>query len=159
MNAQGYTTIARKNTVIPNGATVYVNYKWPSSGTRGSATIQLPQLSEYYRSWLSYYYLMPSLGTNDIFSLHWEASGAPGTNESVYGFPTGSSWQGVTRELSNGNTVKLARKAGTLWFQFFDMTPGAGGVKNGQGPAIDDLKVIWLQVRPGARGFDVAGSW
>jgi len=161
VNMFGYTTIARNGlppgTTIPHNATVYVTYKWPSAGTRGSATLDLPQLADYYRSWVSFYYLMPSAGTNDIFSMHWKATGSIGMNES-YVLPLSATWKAEQRELSAGNTVSLSRVPGTLWFQFYDYTPAAGQTRNGHGPAIDDLKVSGYKYGPVPAGSISIGA-
>lgn len=151
-NTQGYKTIARvSGTSIPNGATVYVTYKFKHAGTRGNAKLSVPQLANYYRSWVSFYYLMPSLGTNDNFGFYWNTDDAPGTVESHYGtatFPVNSSWVQKTWELSAGDSVSMAREAGAIWFQFYDHTPGAGGVANGQGPAVDDVVISGYKYGP-----------
>jgi len=143
LNAQGSTTITRTSYGrIPAGTTVYVDYAWrPTAGTRGKATLELPQLDDYHYSWASFYYVMPSIGSGDQFGVHWRPSDDPSSpNESVYGqdLPITSSWRYVERQLSGGLDVKLSRDPGTLWFQFHDWT---GNPRNGQGPAIDDVKI------------------
>ncbi len=143
---QGYTTIQRLSAgTIPAGAVVYVDYKFPSAGTRGVATLRLPEAAGFYRVLLSFHYLMPSYGAADenSFSVNWHQQSKPDKTDARWGFRrTGASdWRRVDLDLSAGEYAPLSREAGLVNFQFFDFNDPAGATKNGQGASIDDITV------------------
>lgn len=144
VDAQGYTTIARKTgTSIPSGATVYVDYKWPTTGTRGRATLELTQTAELFSAWLSFHYLMPSVGggDRDSFSVSWTYPGHTGNADARWGFQLTSTWVPLDFALSTSEYTPLARRAGRVTLQFFEFSDPPGTPKNGQGVSIDDLIV------------------
>jgi hypothetical protein len=152
-DAQGYTTIARKGSAIASGATVYVNYRWPTNGTRGVATLRLPESADYFRTYLSLHYLMPSIGAADTnsFSVNWrDPSKANNKRDARYGFAktSATTWQRLSWELSAGENAPLSRAAGEVNLQFFDFNEAAGATKNGQGAAVDDIVVTGYKYGP-----------
>lgn len=163
---QGYTLIARiSTTTIANGQTVHVSYKWPATGARGTATVQAPELADYYQSWVSFHYLMPSIGQRDLFTVHWYDPVSPNDKETVKDFALTApgEWRRVPAsgnglELSAGNSVNLSRVPGAVSFQFFENREGYGELpRNGQGPAIDDVSFVGYKYGP-VRNLDIIPS-
>jgi putative cell wall-binding protein len=147
---------------------------WPTYPvlTRGTASLLLPELSEYYSSSASFAYLMPSRGADDDGSFAVFCQATDGTGNpigSVYAdpyIPLASSWTNRTYNLSSNPTAPVSRKPAILSLRFFDFIEGSSqGTATGQGAAIDDLVVSGYQFGPirsltaGRSGPSVLLSW
>lgn len=132
---------------------------WPKypAGTRGKAYVRLPQLADYYASFASFYYKMPSLGGRDHFEVvsnQYDDSGVL-LSTAAYQFldDTRPSWTKVTVGLSSATLPterRLSRHAGDvgIWFvdtEYAEVYPEA---PNGMGPLVDDFAVLGYKFGP-----------
>lgn len=122
-----------------------------AGATRGSGTLSVPSLADYYRPYVSFYYIMPSRGGADdaALSLRWTDDPEALFPEVKWDFPLTASWRKVTFDMSAGVRSKLSRKPGTLTFQFYDFIEGGSQrPNNGQGATIDDVTVSGYRYGP-----------
>lgn len=127
---------------------------WPlyPNWTYGAATLDLPQLKDYYSSSLSLWYTMPTVGAEDAnaFNVSWATPGS--SPDSNYGFPltAANAWSQLTFSMSSvGNNSDLSRRAGDVRLQFIDRSESqAESPTNGQGVTVDDLSVTGYMYGP-----------
>jgi hypothetical protein len=121
-------------------------------GTRGQATLWVPDASQYYMSSIQYSYIMPTLGSADDqasvrpFIVNWAAPD-PTSGAGSYGdtrLPNTSTWTTVTHE--RGGFAMPPLTAGYLRFQF--ASDPNQGANTGQGVTIDDIKVLGYKFGP-----------
>jgi|GEM_PF-4200934 len=151
------------------------NWNTYPAGTSGRATLQLPELADYYSSDLEFYYTMPSRGAADSTSFRLRWMPISGNESLSYNFPyfglstgwTRSSW-GLSDNRENilGNEVSLSRTSATLMWEFNDKVEGGSQTPTrGQGATLDDIVVTGYKYGPvrnleaavGASGMEL--SW
>ena len=123
-------------------------------GSRGTATLLVPGLGNFYSSKLSFWYAMPSLGAADKFGLYWARTGIP-VNQGDLETPTTTVWTAApwrlrTYNLSSvSNKVSLSRYAGTFYWDFTDAAEGPfQSPIVGTGPVIDDVQITGYTYGP-----------
>jgi hypothetical protein len=121
-------------------------------GTRGQATLAVPDASQYYMSSIEYSYIMPTISAVEAraafrpFIVNW-ASPLPTSGAGFYGdtlLPNTSTWTTITRERGGFGMPPLS--AGYLRFQF--LSDPNQGANTGQGVTIDDIKVLGYEFGP-----------
>jgi hypothetical protein len=136
----------------------------------GLATLNLPQLADYYSATLSYEYTMPSLGSDDGLSLNILWDSTPHTEwDYHYARPltAASTWRTDAWDMSApGNAVNISRQPGRVRFQFLDFYGNTyESPKAGEGATIDDVLVTGYKYGPvrglaaTTTGSDVQLSW
>jgi len=117
--------------------------------TIGSAYLRLNDLSEYYSSSLSYWYISPSRGASDGSSFVFYYETIPGAHYRRFYPPDVVSWTQMTYDLSASANGQVSRTDLDVQFRFADVVEGGGvEVGNGQGPAIDDVTVTAWKYGP-----------
>ncbi len=122
--------------------------------TRGQARLRLPELVDYYSSYLNLYYNMPSAGGADLdrFNVvvnHVDAGGESGSLLlPVVGLTGVGSWASRSWPLATGGTVDLSRREGIVSFNFYDALETYQKPLAGVGPAIDDVSITAFKYGP-----------
>lgn len=148
--------------------------KYPAY-TGGTATMRIPEMTEYYSATLDYWYSMPSLGglDRDSFTASWSRTGAdfwsnqPGLTTVSTMTHTAVSLTAPTPDGSS-RPVNLSRLSGVVRFSFFDHVPGTYETESpatGEGASIDDVAVSGFKYGPvqslvaDVNGGEVHLSW
>jgi len=118
--------------------------------TRGEATLTVSVLQDYYSSQLAFRYLYTSRGLDDApaFVVRWQNSttGALEDGPDTYTIPLASTWTTRTRDMDQGEVVRLSRDAARVEFEFFDRIELVS--QTGSGPAIDNVIVSGYKYGP-----------
>jgi len=132
--------------------TPYTNYAgdYPKD-TAGYAYLGIPQLTNYYSADLSFWYLMPSLGSGDTnsYSVAWgpnKEMNPSSQSEFRFPIPLTASWSKVTYDITADH---LSRQAGVFRWTFVNLfepeddplPPLPPYVRQGKGTSIDDVEV------------------
>jgi len=137
-------------------ATAATNHRYAQL-SQGDASFPLPQAANYYKPIATFYYLLPSRGTDDVvsFAPQWTSdaqastSWASAAGSIAYPVP---SWTPLTVDLSqyfSGQTGEsLSRNAGTFrlrWTDVVEADPYGTKIYVGEGPSVDDLTISgWM---------------
>ncbi|HEY5484686.1 MAG TPA: InlB B-repeat-containing protein [Propionibacteriaceae bacterium] len=139
----------------PTGWTDFGGY-YPSF-TAGLASFSVPELADYYSAFLSYRYLMPSIGPNDAstFNVKWQTFGGA-TWDTNSDQPQVGAWTAVNYPLTTPSTgdlhsINLSRSGGDVVFQFVELWGDSA-----EGPTIDDVSVTGYKYGP-VRGLHAVG--
>jgi hypothetical protein len=132
---------------------------WPTYPlyTRGITQLKVPELSGYYSSKLSFWYLMPSLGLLDgtAFNFNFSAMDGSGnavepdyhTTDSVSKTDPGT-WVQKSFDWTNSGT-QISRVPAQFTLRFFQGGPGGEGqTAVGAGPSVDDIEVAGFKYGP-----------
>ena len=145
---------------------------WPfyPQDTRGRADLTAQATSDFYESWVSFYYIMPTLGAGDSgsFSVRWyNAPKDPSVDTQDLTFSSYSItpvWTRVLLQRTGAGTNDLPAGPGALQFQFQNYWVGP---EVHEGPTIDDVQVLGYKYGPvrsinasrGSPHTNVAVSW
>lgn len=126
---------------------------WPTypARTRGAANLEVPELADYFSSTLSFWYVMPSRGSGDSFTLAVGRLGASTEPPFVQGEDLAevAAWtQRVFSFGSGGGVMAASRQPLIVNFAFFDDVESAPAGERGQGPAIDDIAIVAYKYGP-----------
>ena len=143
LNAQGFTTIARSGSLPGTNPQRQPRSTSPTGGrapARGGGDTRSPAA----RGVLPLVGVLPlpdAIGRDRRhLHLHWEETGTVEPTRALRVPRRRIVEVRAARDLRREHRRASLVVPATLWFQFFDMTAGAGGLHNGQGPAIDDLR-------------------
>lgn len=123
------------------------------AGSHSMATATVAPTADLYESRLSFYYTMPSYGMEDDigFAAGWYAAPAEDPKEVHTGLPktAAGKWRWVDWDMSVGHDVSLSRNAGVVYFKWRDDTENVSQpVKVGEGPSVDDVRVVGYKYGP-----------
>lgn len=125
---------------------------WPTypTRTRGLADLELPALADYFSSSFSFWYLMPTVGSEDRLTLTVGRHGGSAEPPFVQGeeLAVVSGWTQRVIELGPGGVQAASRQPLIARFAFFDDVESAPAGELGQGPTIDDIVVTGYRYGP-----------
>lgn len=143
---------------------------WPTypARTRGLADLELSTLADYFSSSFSFWYLMPTAGSEDRFTLSMGRLGGSAEPPFVQGeeLEIVAGWTQRVITLGPGGIPAASRQPLVARFAFLDAVEFAPIGESGQGPALDDVVITGYKYGPvrnlGAvwsEGAGVALSW
>lgn len=122
--------------------------------TRGFADLRIPALADYFESSLSFWYLMPSLGRDDHFTVSVGRLGESGVTTAQPTYVSGdevavsSAWKERRYRLGSGTLSSASRQPLVVRFVFIDNVESAPFGLLGRGPTIDDVAVTGYKYGP-----------